>query len=216
MGTKYQVPEGARLRVLTTSGKITVTGEDRGDIEIDPPERRIDTVEDGRVLETRSKSASLDLKVPAGMNVSVGTISGSVRLCGKLGSVRVSTVSGKVEVENATGDADIRSISGSIDVDDCGGACRANTKSGSIELGHVAGAVNAHTMSGSIDVGTAGKDDVEVKTISGKVGVAVDPGRAPSLRFRSVAGKAKCDCEQGTDFEIRAASISGSIEVRER
>ncbi len=216
MGNRFPLPEGARLRVLTVSGKVTVIGEDRSDLDIEPDDRYVDTVDDGRVVEARARSKNLTIRVPAGMNVSVGTISGDVHIEGTLGSIKISNVSGKIEIDRTTSDADIRSISGSIAVSQCGGRCYANTKSGRIELGHVAGAVNAHTMSGGIEVGTAGADDVNVKTISGRVSVYVDPGRAPRIRLRSISGKTRCECMQGTDFEIKASSISGSIEVQER
>ncbi|MEO6198119.1 MAG: DUF4097 family beta strand repeat-containing protein [Dehalococcoidia bacterium] len=216
MGTIFAIPEGARLRVLTVSGKVRVTGEDRIDIDIEPAERNIETLEDGHILETRSRSKDLHLHVPTWLNVSVGTISGDVNLEGQVGSVKINTVSGKVTIDRANGDADIRSISGSISVDECGGRCRANSKTGKIDLGHVAGAIKAHTMSGNIGLGTAGADEVDVKTISGTVEVLVDEGRAPRLRFRTITGRTRCDCAQGSDFEIKASTISGSVEVRER
>jgi DUF4097 and DUF4098 domain-containing protein YvlB len=216
MGTRFDIPEGARLRVVTVSGRVRVTGEDRDDIDIDPPERVIAPVEDGHILETRSKSKNLEIRVPRWLNVSVGTISGNVSIEGQVGSVKVGTVSGTVEIASASGDVDVRSISGSIRIDDCGGRCRANTKSGKVELRHVAGAVKAHTMSGSIQVGTAGVDDVDVKTISGSVEVRVDEGRAPRARFSTISGRTRCDCPQGSDFEIKASTISGSVEIREK
>jgi DUF4097 and DUF4098 domain-containing protein YvlB len=216
MGTCFAVPEGARLRVVTMSGNVRVTGEDRTDIDIEPPERNIEASEDGHVLETRSRSRNLDIRVPIGLNVSVGTVSGDVTLEGQVGSVKIGTISGKVTIDRASGDADVRSISGSISIGECGGRCRANSKSGWIDLGHVAGAIKAHTMSGNIGLGTAGADEVDVKTISGKVEVLVDEGRAPRIRFRTISGRTRCDCAQGSDFDIRANTISGSVEVRER
>lgn len=216
MGTQFEVPAGARLRVITVSGKVRITGEERTDIDIEPAERRLSLAEDGRVLETRSRSKNLYLRVPAGLNVSVGSVSGDVRLEGLVGSVKVSTVSGKVEIDATNGDADIRSISGTIIIGDCGGRCRANTKSGKIEIGHVTGAVKAHTMSGRIEVGTAGEDEVELKTISGSIDVFVDEGRLPRARMRTLSGRTRCQCPQGSDFEIKASSISGSIDIKGR
>lgn len=216
MGTRYPVPAGARLRVITVSGRVEVIGEARDDIEIDPPDRRLGAAEDERYVETRARSTNLKVRVPTGMNVTVGTVSGDIRLVGLLGTIKVGSVSGKVSIERAAGDADIRSISGSIEVVGCGGDCRANTKSGRIEIGHVGGAIRAHTMSGRIDVGTAGRAEVEVKTISGGISVHVDHGRAPRAKLRTLSGRTRCDCPPGEDFEIRASSLSGSIDVEPR
>jgi DUF4097 and DUF4098 domain-containing protein YvlB len=215
MGSRHAIPEGARLKVLTVSADVRVTAEDRSDVKIEP-ERRIEVDEEERVMQVRTRSTDLHIFVPAGMNVSVGTVSGDVRLEGRFGTVKAATVSGDVEIGDTEGDADIRSISGSIEVGDCGGRCRANSKSGHIEIDRVASAVKAHTMSGSIEVGTAGLDDVELKTISGRVTVRVDSGRSPKARLRSLSGRTSCECPEGGDFEIKASSISGNIEVQQR
>lgn len=216
MGSRHTIPPGARLKVVGVSGKVRVISEDRTDIEIDPPDRRLEISDDGRVAETRSRSTDLEIKVPHGLNVSVGTVSGNVELVGRFGIVKVSTVSGHIRLGDMSGDADIRSISGHIEVGSVGGCCRANTKSGHIQIGRVGGELSAHTMSGSIEVGTAGEGEVSLKTISGRVTVAVDPGKAPRVRLRTLSGKTRCDCPQGDDFDIKASTISGSIEVRER
>ncbi len=214
-GTRFEIPESFRLRILTVSGKVFVTGEERSDGEIDPG-REAHYSDKEHAVEFKSRSNSLRIRVPIGMNVSVGTVSGDVTLDGGLGTVKVSTVSSKVRVGRTSGDADIRSISGDIVVVDCGGRCRATSKSGSIALGHVAGAVKAHTMSGSVEIGTAGQDEVEIKTISGRIEVKVDHGRSPKARLKSLSGRCRCEIESGADFEIRASSLSGSIEVQER
>ncbi len=215
MATRFSIPEGARLRVLTVSGNVTVTGEDRLDGEIEPG-REPHISDDQHAVEFKSRSNNLHIRVPAGMNVSIGTVSGNVTLQGLLGTVKVSTVSSKVRIDRTTGDADTRSISGDITIESCAGRCRANSKSGSIAMGHVALAARAHTMSGRVEIGTAGAEDVEVKTISGRIEIIVDEGRSPRARLKSLSGRCRCELPAGEDFEIRASSLSGSIEVRER
>jgi DUF4097 and DUF4098 domain-containing protein YvlB len=216
MATRYAVPAGARLKVLTVSGNVRVFAEDRADIEIDPPDRRLETSDDGHVMETRTRSTNLTIRVPAGLNVSVGTVSGHVEMTGRFGTIKASSVSGQVKIGDTEGDADIRSISGHIEVGDCRGRCRANTKSGHIVVAHVAHALKATTMSGSIEAGISGADDVEIKSISGRITVRVDPGHQPQARLRSLSGKVRCECTQGGDFSLNASTISGSIEVQER
>jgi DUF4097 and DUF4098 domain-containing protein YvlB len=71
-------------------------------------------------------------------------------------------------------------------------------------------------MSGHIEVGTAGQDEVEIKSISGRVTVKVDEGRLPHAKLRSISGRVRCECPEGGDFEIKASTISGSIEVERR
>jgi DUF4097 and DUF4098 domain-containing protein YvlB len=215
MGARYKASPGASLKVASASGQIVVTAEDREDFEIDPPDRRIEMSDDGRLLAVHSRSSNLHVRCPTGTNVKVGAMSGKVRLEGDFGSVKVNAVSGSIEVDTALGDVDIRSVSGNLRLGSCRGECSINSKSGRVSIGHVAKGARAATISGSVELGTAGEYDVEVKTISGRVTVLVDESKYPRVRFRTLAGKLHCDSPQGNDFEIRAASVSGSIDIKQ-
>ena len=215
MGTRYKAAPGARLRVASASGSIVIASEDRDDFEVEPPDRRVEVSDGGRVVEVRSRSSSMRIRCPKGSDVSVGAMSGSVRLEGTFGSVKINAVSGSIEVEEALGDVDVRSVSGNLSVGKCGGACSINSKSGRIAIGHVTGATKAATISGSLELETEGQQDLEVKTISGRMTLLIPKGRHPRVRFRTLAGKLHCDCPQGNDFEIRAASVSGSIDIKQ-
>lgn len=216
MGARYQMPKGAALRVFSASGKIIVTAEDRSDFEIDPPDRRVGISDDGRTLEVRTMSGSLEIRCPRGTDVSVGGVSGHVGLAGRFGSVKVSTVSGHIDVGEASGDVDARSISGHLSVLACGGRCQLNTKSGHISIGRADKGARASTISGKIELATTGQGDVSAKTISGHVTIKVAGDKRPHARLRSLSGRVRCDCPQGSDFELEASTVSGHIEVAGR
>ena len=211
MGIRYKLPDGGRLRLLGGSGSIRVIAEDRDDVEVDQPNSHAEVK--GEVLEVRSKSGSLTARCPTGTRVSVGAISGSVRLEGTFASVKVSAVSGSVHVGSVRGDADVRSVSGSLSIESCGGDCSLNTKSGRITVGHVEKGLQAATISGTIEVGTAGQGAVELKSISGSVSLQIPEGRYPHAKFRTLSGRVRCDCPQGEDFELKVTTLSGSIEI---
>jgi hypothetical protein len=186
----------------------------------------------GPVLKIRSPrggSRDLEVRCPVGTPISVGTISGDVRLHGDFGPATVTTTSGNVSVERAAA-LDARSISGDLQVDCCSGTCRLNTKSGYIEAGdtgpaeaatvsgyirlhRTAGGVTVRTVSGSVELGTDGTEPVNVRTVSGRITVKVPEERRPAARLRSLSGKISCDCLQGPDFPLEVTSVSGKIEV---
>src|SRR3990170_2462328 len=195
MGIQHPLQPGASLRILTSSGQIVVTAEERDDLDVEPPDRRVEMKDGGRTAEVKSRSGSLRVRCPKGTDVSVGAISGHIRLAGQFGSVKVSAVSGHIEIDSASGDVDVRSVSGHLSVNTCGGRCQLNTNSGSVE------------------VGTAGEEEVVVKSISGGVTVRVAEGKRPHIKVRTLSGKLRCDCPQGTDFDIKASTFSGSVEV---
>ena len=223
-----------QLRLSTSSGRITVTAEERSDILIEagaPARDAIEVDSAGQVTLTSAKGGSAHLKVrcPTGTNVVAGTVSGTVELRGELGQAHVTTVSGKIDVEGAEG-LDVRTVSGSIEAGRCVGRCRLQTKSGRatvgsagevdvstisgrIRLGDITGHVQVRTASGKVEVGTQGKGDVTVETMSGAVVVKVPPGLRPTARLKSASGEARCDCEEGADCRVAVRSISGKIEV---
>lgn len=211
MGIKYTIPEGGRLKLLSGSGSIHVIAEDRGDVDIEQTHHHAELKD--HVLEVRSRSGSITAHCPTGTRISVGVISGSVRLEGTFASVKVSAVSGSIHVDKVRGDVDVRSVSGSLTVESCGGNCVMNTKSGRITVGQVGKDLHAATISGTIEGGTAGEGAVEVKSISGSVSLQVAEGRNPRAKFRTLSGRIRCDCPQGEDFELKVTTLSGSIEI---
>lgn len=245
MGTRYELPPDARIRVLSASGGVTVTAEDRLDVEVEPAGRSVELKESGRhrhrhrhrhihglferlhggrgetdppqatrpVLEVKSKSGNIVLRCPLGTDVSVGAMSGNVKLIGTFGSVKISTVSGGIEIDTTRGNVDARAVSGSVMVRNCGGRCDISSKSGNVRLERVEGPVHASTISGGVELGTAGQDEVELKMVSGRAKVKVLAPKNPRVRFQSISGKLRCDCPQGSDFDLNVKSISGSLEV---
>jgi DUF4097 and DUF4098 domain-containing protein YvlB len=228
------VPGSAELHLSTVSGHVTVRAEERADVLIEsgaPREERIAADATGRIAlrSARAGSANLEVRCPLGSDVSVGSVSGQVRLEGRLGVVRVNTVSGHVEIGLAES-VDARTISGDVAVERCDARCRVQSKSGKavvrsagdalvstfsgeIRLDEALGDVRAQTASGRVDVALGARGDVAVQTMSGSVRVAVPPDVRPAMRLRTLAGRPRCDCPEGSDCEIRVQSLSGKIEV---
>src|SRR6266540_857787 len=136
-------------------------------------------------------------------------------LIGTFGSVKISTVSGGIEIDTARGNVDARCVSGSIKVRSCGGRCDVSSKSGGVRIERAEGPVHASTISGGVELGTAGHDEVELKMVSGGAKVKVLAPKNPRVRFQSISGKMHCECAQGSDFDLKVKSISGSLEVTE-
>lgn len=210
MGSRHAYPPGHRLDLASASGAITVIAEDRDDLEVDPPDRHVKLKE--HKVQIHAMSSSLVVRCPRGIPVTAGTISGNIRLQGEFGSVKLGTVSGHIEVDSVS-DLDVRSVTGNLEAETCSGRCQMNTKSGKIIIGHVEKAIHASTISGTVEVGTSGQEEVEVKSVSGRVVIRVPEGRQPRLKTRTLSGRVNCECVQGSDFEVKASTVSGSIEV---
>jgi hypothetical protein len=218
MSIRFDMPPGAALRIITGSGDVTLTAEDRQDLEIDAGGRSVQprTKDRGRTVVVRAArllSVDLHIRCPLDTDVSVGSISADVRLAGSLGSVKVTTVSGQVQVD-AAADVDVRSVSGDLSVANCRGRCRLNTRSGRITARTAAGPTHASTISGDVQLQTSGQGDMAVRTVSGEVTIEVPHGKQPRARLRSLTGRVHCDCPQGTDFDLQCTTVSGRVEVK--
>lgn len=216
------------LKIVTTSGRVRVIGEDRGDAVVEAPGPR--RVLDGSEVRTTSKA--VELRVPAGTDLVVGTASGTVLLEGPLGSTRVTTASGAITAEDVAS-IDARTTAGSIDVRARGegrlrtsssavhvrGAARGlsvATTSGRVVVEDSRGPVSVRTVSGAVEIGVGAPAAVTVDTISGGVRVTVPPGVAVSSRFRSVSGRPHLECERGDDMELTVRTVSGGLSVANR
>src|SRR4030067_1784869 len=107
MGIQHPLQPGASLRILTSSGQIVVTAEERDDLDVEPPDRHVEMKDGGRTAEVKSRSGSLRVRCPRGTNVSIGAISGHIRLAGEFGSVKGSAVSGHLQNDYASGGVEV-------------------------------------------------------------------------------------------------------------
>jgi DUF4097 and DUF4098 domain-containing protein YvlB len=156
------------------------------------------------------------VRCPVGTDVSVGAISGNVKFLGTFGSVKVSAVSGGIEIDTVSGNLDARAVSGNISVKRCAGRCDVSSKSGRVRVERVEGPTHASTISGGVEIGAAGSDEIELKMVSGGAKVTVFGDKQPKVRFNSLSGKMRCECKQGSDFDLKVRSISGSLEIKGR
>jgi DUF4097 and DUF4098 domain-containing protein YvlB len=228
---RLDLPVAVTLRLQSRSGKVLVIAEPRDDIEAETDDVNHFFDDADRTLVVRSGrggSKPLTVRCPIETDLVIGTQSASVRLEGRLGVVRVTTMSGSVEVEDAE-ELDVRTMSGNIDVGTCRGRSRLNaisgrvsvrdtdiahatTVSGSIKLGRVGGDVRARSVSGTIEMHASGDSPIAVKTVSGKVRIALPEGTEPQTFFKT-RGNVRCEFPRGHDCRIECASLSGSIEV---
>lgn len=221
------------LRVSTRSGRVTIRAEQRSDIAVESGRASVaESSSDGRQVALSSAgggSGRIDVRCPAGTDITVGTASGQVDLQGRFGEVRVTSASGSIHVDRAAR-IDLRSASGNVEVGQCDGACRIQTMAGRASVGQtvqvavstvsgmvrvdsVAGAVQVNTASGRVEVGSGGGGDITVKTMSGGVTVRLARGIRPALRLRSLGSRPRSDCEEGNDLQVAISSLSGKIEV---
>jgi DUF4097 and DUF4098 domain-containing protein YvlB len=222
------LPGRLQLRVSTASGTVTVVADERSDVVVEEGGDVGRSV--GGVVEVRPirASSSVTVRCPTGTDLVAGTVSGGVKLKGRLGSVSVTSSSGSIRVGAVT-EADLRTGSGSVRVAECDEVCRVSTTSGtvtvagtdraeistvsgSIVVERVNGEISARTVSGDVSVVTEAHGPVKARSVSGGIVVHVPPGVRPAVKV-SGRGRLVSDCDAGDDVTIEATTMSGRVEI---
>ena len=215
-----------RLRITRRSGKVHVIATAGAALDVDGGS--LMHADDGTIDVRATGSTVLEVRCPAGSDLTISTSSGNIKVEGDAGSVKVTTKSGALRIERAAA-VNARGASGRVEIGACAGECCVSFMSSNVHIGAAGRAVVA-TVSGNIEVGET--DDAEVKTVSGKitigargggrlaaraisgsVSVSVPTGSHPSTRLKAVSGRVRCEPAPGTDGEIKVASVSGAISV---
>lgn len=193
---RWEAPEVTTISLETITGDITVTGEDRGDIELQAEKAAADAddlaeahlereLRDG-TLTIRADPADtgpsifgftlgptpridLTLRVPRGLRIeSVHTTTGRVELTSIQGPTTVETTTGDVSVDGLDGNLDLEVTTGDVTIASVIGRVVAETTTGDLDVESVDGDVDAETTTGDVRVAEV-TGDVEVSTTTGDV-----------------------------------------------
>lgn len=193
------------------------------DIRLGTPEMRLRiTCPKGAALDVRTKSADLDargqyslvdFKTASGdMNVErsadayAKTASGDVRLDVVDGSLDVKTVSGDVFVTSVARDATVQAVSGDVLI-------RSND-----------GSISANTVSGDQQYDAVVRGRVEIRSVSGDVGVGIRRGSRVFIDANTVSGSTSSEFELSDApaapladdaplVEVFAKTVSGDVRI---
>jgi DUF4097 and DUF4098 domain-containing protein YvlB len=201
VGVRLEVPAGSTADLSTRSGDITVTGTLGG----------LESASGSGDVAVRDVSGDVTMTTGSG-DMTLGDVGGRARLRSGSGDLRVGRVGGAFEAVTGSGDVDTGEVAGPV---------QARSGSGDVTLGGTAADVVVGTASGEVRLGGAGSGEVEVKTASGDVVVAVPQGTAAYLDCSSVSGRLRSDLA-ATDaptgdvrrLSVRVRTVSGDVTVR--
>ncbi len=217
-------PERLQLRVATASGTVTVAADERSDVVVDDGGTVVPLGE-GVVEVTPEPSATVDVRCPTGTDLVAGTVSGGVKLRGRLGSVSVTSSSGSIRVGAVT-EADLRTRFGRVARVLPRLPGRHHERHGDRRRGRPGRPLDrvgvdrrgagqrrdlARTVSGDVSLGTEAHGPVKARSVSGGIAVRVPAGVRPAVKVsgRAVGG----GFEPGDDVPIEVTTTSGTVEI---
>lgn len=160
----------------------------------------------GPNIQLGTPSMQLRITCPHGASVDAKTKSADLQARGEYSTVDMKTASGDAHIESCA-EALFKSASGDVHVDTVGGSLDAKTVSGDVYAGSVARDVNVQAVSGDVFIGDAG-GSIRGNTVSGDQRYeAVVRGR---LELRAVSGDIGVGIRRGSRVFIDANTVSGS------
>jgi hypothetical protein len=193
------------VEVSNVSGSVRVVGWDRNEVqvtgELGEGVERLDLTNEGgrvvvRVVMPRwgrdADESEIEVRVPAGKDVDVHTVSADATVSGVDGRTEVQTVSGEARVDGRPREAQVQTVSGDVTIEG------------------VHGRVEATTVSG--DVRVHGRDiEAQVRTVSGDV--VIDGVLAPSgtSQINTHSGDVSVTVARGTGAEVEFGTFSGDV-----
>jgi hypothetical protein len=224
------VPSGRGADIDDLLAQVQV-GFDDGQLYIRGP--RLDSFR-------RRRGLDLTIKAPQGSSCAARTASADLACVGNLSALTMQTASGDTTAASVSGDITVRSASGDVLLDTVGGDvaistasgdiqaarvggyARISTSSGDVAIGYCARSVSAQTASGDIQLGAVATGQIELRSASGDMQVAVVPGIGVYLDLASTSGSIRSELdpsddddrdESGVPVQISCRALSGDIRI---
>lgn len=180
-------PDG-RVHIENVAGSVTVTGWDRSEVHVKGTLGR-----NTEPLLFEISDGTVRIEVHPKKNARGDGDGVLVIQVPRQSRVEVDTVSADIRAKNISGAADLHTVSGSVE-----GAA-------------LAGDVSLESVSGEVSADAAGRT-LRCASVSGEIRVT---GKLPSrVEMESVSGGLTYDGGLGKGGEIKAETVSGSVEIR--
>src|ERR1041385_5219774 len=211
----FQLTPGAHVEVSSIRGPVEIVTTDTATAEVqiirtartraDLEYHKIEVEQVGNNLvvrgvqepeQRRVQNIQVDhhviLKLPRQIDLSISSVSGSVKVGDVDGQVHVSSISGSGNLGTVGGKLQVSSISGNLEIGNVGAEARVSSISGNLGLGQVNGSLDASSISGGLKATllSLSPQGIHIKSVSGSV----------EIRFRS---------EVNADFN--AEGVSGQV-----
>lgn len=211
----YQLPSGAHVEVSSIRGSVKIVNSDSATAEVqiirtartraDLEYHKIEVQQTGNRLVVRGVQEpgergdrniqvnhQVTLKLPRSIDLSISSVSGSLRAGDVDGPVEVSSISGSANLGNVGGKLEVSSVSGSVEVGNVGADARVNSVSGNVGLGQVNGAL-------------------EIMSVSGGVNATLLSLSPQGIRIRSVSGSVEIGFKSDFNADFKAEHVSGRV-----
>lgn len=215
-------PDGSVV-IETGAGAVRVTGWERSEVAVAGTlgartERLAIRTEDRKTLVEVEPArhghfahADLDVKVPAGSQVSVKSFQARVEVSGVKGAVRVETVNGPIAVTTAADQVHAESVNGGITVRGRSARIHVESVNGPVAVSDPGADVQAGTVNGRLTVaGSSAVQRARLDSVSGPLAFSGALAPRATLEVDTVSGSVELALDAGAaDFNV--STFNGRI-----
>jgi hypothetical protein len=210
----YQLAPGARVEVSSIRGPVEIITGDTATAEVqiirtartraDLEHHKIEVEQAGNSLvvrgvqepeQRRGQNIQVNhqviLKLPRRIDLSVSSVSGSLKVGDVDGQTQVSSISGSARIGNVGGKLQVSSVSGSLEVGNVGAEARVTSISGNLGLGQVNGSLEVLSVSGGLKAKLVNlsPQGIRIKSVSGSVEIGFMSEVNADFNAESVSGQ---------------------------
>lgn len=223
----YPAGPGAEVYIEVLSGTLTIEKGSSDLVEVtgtlgDGVESLdIDGDEDGVYIEVeydeeyhgrQEVDTDLTIRVPAGVALSVETVSASISVAGVTGELDIETVSGKIQISSMPAALDVESVSGNIFIESAPPESDVSSVSGLIEIRAAGGLLDVENVSGEIMIHGGVIDGGDLESVSGDITCHAIPGPGDDLDIATMDGTITLVVDPTLVASFDLSTFSGAIE----
>ncbi|HNP37853.1 MAG TPA: DUF4097 family beta strand repeat-containing protein [Woeseiaceae bacterium] len=220
----------ARISVSNLAGSVEVRAWDRNEVnvsgELGDDVEKLVFERDGRDIIIKVKApdsswgrrdveADLDIRVPQGSSLEIGTVSADIEIVGVRGEQELHSVSGDIVTEAFAADIQAETVSGDVDIktaaDGSKGRWGISTVSGDITATGLAGEIDIETVSGDIRIDGGAYDSADIESVSGDITFNAGLAKGGELGIETVNGDLDVEFTGAVSARFQIETFNGAI-----
>ncbi|MEO3767088.1 DUF4097 family beta strand repeat-containing protein [Streptomyces sp. B8F3] len=207
--------------LLGRTGTVDIAVELPAGSRIDVTGRWAQVLGEGRLGETRVKTASGDTRLDTTGSLQLTAAHGSINVDRVEGRAEITTSTGSLRVGTVEGPADLKNAHGTTTVGAVTGELRVRGGHGDIDIASAEGSVAATTAYGTLRAADVARGNVQLETSYGAIEVGIRAGTAAWLDVSSGSGQVRntltaseAPAKTEETVEVRARTRNGNIDIR--
>jgi putative adhesin len=211
------------VQIESPAGSIRVIGWDRSEVAVsgtlgsgatgldlsgDKRHTRVEVESDGN---PHGVSSDLEVRVPAGSEVSIESFGASISVSDVKGMVTAETVNGDIQIGEAPREVQAESVNGGVTVAARGGRVHAESVNGPVSVRGAGGEVDASTVNGPLNVTGGPFERARLETVNGRVLFEAGLTARGTLEVETVSGAVELALPGTTSADFSVVTFSGDV-----